>query len=74
MKLILGTVQLGIDYGINKQKPSLEKSLEILNSYQGLVNLKYFLYISLLLKFFVLQMYLVLLIGCSLQQPEDLKV
>ena len=31
MKLILGTVQLGIDYGINKQKPSLEKSLEILN-------------------------------------------
>ena len=31
MKLILGTVQLGIDYGINKKKPSLGQSLEILN-------------------------------------------
>ena len=31
MKLILGTVQLGIDYGINKKKPSLVQSLEILN-------------------------------------------
>ena len=31
MKLILGTVQLGIDYGINKKKPTLDQSLEILN-------------------------------------------
>jgi aryl-alcohol dehydrogenase-like predicted oxidoreductase len=31
MKLILGTVQLGIDYGISKKKPTLEQSLEILN-------------------------------------------
>ena len=31
MKLILGTVQLGVDYGINKQKPTLDQSLEILN-------------------------------------------
>ena len=31
MKLILGTVQLGIDYGIYKKKPSLDQSLEILN-------------------------------------------
>ena len=31
MKLILGTVQLGIDYGINKKKPILKQSLEILN-------------------------------------------
>lgn len=31
MKLILGTVQLGVDYGINKKKPTLDQSLEILN-------------------------------------------
>lgn len=31
MKLILGTVQLGLDYGISKKKPTLEQSLEILN-------------------------------------------
>ena len=31
MKLILGTVQLGVDYGISKKKPTLEQSLEILN-------------------------------------------
>lgn len=31
MKLILGTVQLGINYGINKQKPTLNESLNILN-------------------------------------------
>jgi len=31
MKLILGTVQLGLDYGIGKKKPSLKESLNILN-------------------------------------------
>jgi len=33
-KLVLGTVQLGLDYGINNQsgKPSLEKSFEILDT------------------------------------------
>lgn len=31
MKLILGTVQLGIDYGVNKKKPTFKQSLEILN-------------------------------------------
>ena len=32
-KLILGTVQLGVNYGINNSegKPSLEKSFDILN-------------------------------------------
>ena len=32
MKLILGTVQLGVDYGIHKQKPSLEIVLILLST------------------------------------------
>lgn len=31
MKLILGTVQLGLDYGIIKKKPSYEESINIIN-------------------------------------------
>lgn len=31
MKLILGTVQLGLDYGIYKKKPTYKESVEILN-------------------------------------------
>ena len=31
MNLILGTVQLGLDYGIIKKKPTIEQSKDILN-------------------------------------------